>query len=48
MKAWGAEVVTTCGTDAVPLVKHVGADHIIDYRTQDVMNELEAFGKSVQ
>ncbi|XP_052811847.1 reticulon-4-interacting protein 1 homolog, mitochondrial-like [Mya arenaria] len=45
MKAWGAEVVTTVASDAMPLVKHLGADHVIDYRTQDIMEELKGIGK---
>ena len=40
MKAWGADVTTTCSTDAVELVKSLGADTVIDYRTSDVVKEL--------
>ena len=40
MKAWGADVTTTCSTDAVELVKSLGADTVIDYRTTDVAKEL--------
>ncbi|XP_061171258.1 reticulon-4-interacting protein 1 homolog, mitochondrial-like [Saccostrea echinata] len=40
MKAWGAIVTTTCSTDAVPLVTSLGADHVIDYKTQNVQQEL--------
>jgi len=42
LKCWGAEVVTTCSTDAIPLVQHVGADEIIDYTTQDVLDTIQA------
>lgn len=41
MKAWGAHVITTCSTDAKPLVQHLGADDIIDYKTQNVEEELK-------
>lgn len=40
MKAWGAIVTTTCSTDAVSLVTSLGADHVIDYKTQNVQQEL--------
>ncbi|KAH3736424.1 reticulon-4-interacting protein 1 homolog, mitochondrial-like [Dreissena polymorpha] len=45
IKAWGGEVVATCSTDAVALVKHIGADHVIDYRTEDVLSRLGDIGK---
>ncbi|KAK3597300.1 hypothetical protein CHS0354_010931 [Potamilus streckersoni] len=41
MKTWGAEVTTTCSTDAVGLVQSLGADVVIDYKTQDVQSELQ-------
>lgn len=40
MKAWGAIVTTTCSTDAVTMVSSLGADHVIDYKTQNVQQEL--------
>ncbi|XP_013403346.1 reticulon-4-interacting protein 1 homolog, mitochondrial isoform X2 [Lingula anatina] len=40
LKAWGAEVTTTCSTDAVPLLLSLGADNVIDYNTQNVTEEL--------
>ena len=40
MKTWGAEVATTCSTDAVDLVASLGADHVIDYQTEDVRQRL--------
>ena len=40
MKTWGAEVATTCSTDAVDLVTSLGADHVIDYQTEDVRQRL--------
>ena len=51
MKAWGADVTTTCSTDAVELVKSLGADTVIDYRTTDVVKELgklEKWGPYIQ
>lgn len=40
MKAWGAIVTTTCSTNAVTMVSSLGADHVIDYKTQNVQQEL--------
>lgn len=40
MKTWGAIVTTTCSTDAVTMVSSLGADHVIDYKTQNVQQEL--------
>lgn len=34
-KHFGATVYATCGTDKVALVKSLGADHVIDYRSTD-------------
>lgn len=41
MKAWGAHVTSSCSTDAVPLVQSLGADVVIDYKTQDIKSELK-------
>lgn len=41
MKAWGAHVTTSCSTDAVPLVESLGADVVIDYKTQNLKDELK-------
>lgn len=35
LKAWGAEVVTTCSTDNVSRVQKLGADIVIDYNKED-------------
>ncbi|KAK3098765.1 hypothetical protein FSP39_022868 [Pinctada imbricata] len=46
MKSYGAEVTTTCSTDAVDLVTSLGADNVIDYQTEDVrrrLKEIEGF-----
>ena len=45
MKAWGADVVATCSTDAVELVTSLGADVAIDYKTQNIQEELSNMEK---
>lgn len=35
LKAWGAQVTTTCSTDKIEKVKALGADRVIDYKTED-------------
>jgi NADPH:quinone reductase-like Zn-dependent oxidoreductase len=45
MKSWGAHVITTCSTDAMPVVKQCGANDIIDYTTQDVSDVLRNLDK---
>ncbi|XP_060571194.1 reticulon-4-interacting protein 1 homolog, mitochondrial-like [Ruditapes philippinarum] len=45
MKSWGAHVITTCSTDAIPVVKQCGANDIIDYTTQDVSDVLRNLDK---
>jgi len=42
-KAMGAEVVAVCGTDKLALVRALGADRAIDYRTEDVTRSGERF-----
>ncbi len=34
-KAYGAEVTAVCGTRNVDLVRSLGADHVVDYKTDD-------------
>lgn len=43
-KAMGAEVVTTCSGANAELCRQLGADEVIDYKTEDVMAKLKAKG----
>lgn len=43
LKAWGAEVTTTCSTDKVERVRQLGVDRVIDYKTQDFTQLLNGF-----
>lgn len=45
LKAWEAEVVATCSTDAIPLVQSLGADSVIDYTDPEAMNKIRSAGK---
>ncbi|ESO92256.1 hypothetical protein LOTGIDRAFT_162911 [Lottia gigantea] len=40
IKAWGGDVTTTCSSESVEIVRDLGADVVIDYKTQDVQYEL--------
>ncbi len=42
-KALGAEVAAVCGTSNVDLVKSLGADRVIDYKTADVRRVADRF-----
>ncbi|XP_028394271.1 reticulon-4-interacting protein 1, mitochondrial-like [Dendronephthya gigantea] len=42
MKEWGAHVTTSCSTDAVELVRRLGADDVIDYKTEDVAERIKS------
>jgi len=35
LKAWGAEVTATCSTEKIERVRQLGADQVIDYKTED-------------
>lgn len=38
------KVVATCATDAVPLIKNLGSDFIVDYKSPDADSTLRSFG----
>ena len=42
-KHLGATVATTCGASSIELVRSLGADVAIDYRTQDIEKELSGY-----
>lgn len=42
-KALGAEVTGVCSTSKVDLVRSVGADHVVDYTTQDVTSGSQRY-----
>ena len=43
MKAWGAEVATTCSTSNVALAHYLGADKVIDYTAGDFSTALKNY-----
>jgi NADPH:quinone reductase-like Zn-dependent oxidoreductase len=42
-KALGAEVTGVCGTSSVELVRSLGADHVVDYRKEDLADHERAY-----
>lgn len=44
-KAKGCYVTTTCSTANIELCKSLGADEVIDYKTQNVVDALKASGR---
>ena len=42
-KAYGTEVTAVCGADSAELVRSLGADHVIDYRTTDFTADSERY-----
>ncbi|XP_070549316.1 reticulon-4-interacting protein 1 homolog, mitochondrial-like isoform X1 [Ptychodera flava] len=45
VKAWGGHVTTTCATDGVSLVTSLGADEVIDYKTENYETKLAGQSK---
>lgn len=43
-KSYGAEVTGVCSTGKVGLVRSLGADHVVDYRTQDLADLATRYG----
>nr|XP_033792749.1 reticulon-4-interacting protein 1, mitochondrial isoform X2 [Geotrypetes seraphini] len=46
LKAWGAHVTAVCSQDSSALVRSLGADHVIDYKsenTEEQLKKLELF-----
>lgn len=41
MKAWDAHVTAVCSQDASTLVKKLGADDVIDYKSGNVEEQLK-------
>lgn len=41
MKAWGAHVTAVCSQDASTLMKKLGADDVIDYRSGNLEEQLK-------
>lgn len=41
MKAWGANVTSTCSKDAIKLLEKIGTDDIIDYNNEDVAKRIK-------
>lgn len=42
MKAWDAHVTAVCSQDASGLVKKLGADDVIDYKSGNVEEQLKS------
>lgn len=40
LRSWGAHVVATCSTDAVPLVESLGATEVIDYSEPSAFEKI--------
>ncbi|XP_055381929.1 reticulon-4-interacting protein 1 homolog, mitochondrial [Condylostylus longicornis] len=43
LRAENSTVIATCSTDAIPLVKNLGAQHVIDYSDQTQLKQLADF-----
>lgn len=44
LKSQGAKITTTCGVASFPLLTELGADFVVDYKTDDVEKEVESHG----
>lgn len=42
MKAWGAHVTAVCSHDASRLMKKLGADDVIDYKSGNLEEQLKS------
>ena len=42
MKAWDAHVTAVCSQDASELVRKLGADDVIDYKSGNVVEQLKS------
>lgn len=45
LKSWGAEVVTTCQPDAIPVVEKLKPNLIVDYTQSSWLKDLQSCGK---
>lgn len=43
-KAENVQVIASCSTNAIPIVEHLGADHIIDYTSSDAIELFAMHG----
>ncbi|XP_030055034.1 NAD(P)H oxidoreductase RTN4IP1, mitochondrial [Microcaecilia unicolor] len=41
LKAWGAHVTAVCSQDSSALVRSLGADHVVDYKSENVEEQLK-------
>lgn len=44
LKSQGAQVTTTCNVASFPLLMELGADFVVDYKTDEVEKEVESHG----
>jgi NADPH:quinone reductase-like Zn-dependent oxidoreductase len=48
LKSWGVEVTATCSTNAIDMVKDLGADYVLDYKSQDIIINLKGIRGQVR
>ncbi|CAL1539461.1 unnamed protein product [Lymnaea stagnalis] len=41
LSSWGMDVTATCSTDAIDLVRSLGANSVVDYKVKPIWNELK-------